>query len=132
MTGLGLLVEVTPGAVKPWGLLSRRERRKADALARRKGKMLMRHGELLRELEPLLAKAVERSAEVDGPDSADTPALVSVIETGKISDLAPPHSFSENSGRWSVGEMISWSKGGVLGGALFRTVLLLTRRIVNF
>jgi hypothetical protein len=85
---IGQLVEVAPGQVKPWSLLSPRERRQADAVVRRKRKMLVRHGELLRELEPLLAAAVERTGEpVDGPDGADTPVLLSVIETGALPDI---------------------------------------------
>jgi hypothetical protein len=83
-----LLVEVAPGEVKRWSLLSPRQRRQADTLAKRKGRLLVRHGELLRELEPLLAAAVKRTgAEVDGPDGADTPVLVSVIESGALPDL---------------------------------------------
>ena len=84
----GTLVEVAPGEVKPYALPSPRERRQADALARRKGKMLVRHGALLRELEPLLAPAVDRTGgEVDGPDGADTPVLASATETGQLPDL---------------------------------------------
>jgi hypothetical protein len=50
--------------------------------------MLVRHGELLSELEPPLAAALSRTGEpVDGPDGADTPVLTAVVETGTLPDL---------------------------------------------
>jgi hypothetical protein len=82
-----LLVEVSPGRLKPENRLTRQERRRAERLMVRKIRLAKRRIALVDELGLLLQATVERTGEpVDGPAATALPLTVPQLTDGTAPD----------------------------------------------
>jgi hypothetical protein len=85
-----LMVEVSPGRLKPVERLTRQERRRAERLMAHKIQLGLRRVDLLTELGAQMRAAFERTGcePVDGPAAADIPMTVQLLTDGTVPD--PP------------------------------------------
>ena len=86
--GMNQLVEVEPGQLRPWTVLTPKQRRQATAMPKRKQRGFRRHVEICQEIQDLLAAALAKTGgePVDGPDASDVPCMTTIIETGHAPD----------------------------------------------